>query len=384
MTSEWRNPDRFLSTLTWLSKSQLETLRAFEREKAAQNMAKGTRYVYLFSLSKLAKAIKKPFKSATKDDIIDFLKAYSWYKSRSLKVSVKAFYKWLYGRKDYPPCVDWIKTHGFEKRKLPEEILTRDEVKRLVEAAHNPRNRALLMVLYESGARAGELLNIRIKHIQFDQYGAQVMLDGKTGMRRIRLIDSVPDLKLWLNHHPRASDAEAHLFSEMRHNGDMKSHNTLAHIVRAAANKAGITKRIYPHLFRHSRATHLAQEFTEQELKVIFGWAGGSKMPATYVHLSGGDIDNKMLERRGMIKREDKTQIKILEFKACEKCSSQNTPVAKFCQGCGYPMGNPGLLEIERAKEDANSVMNILMNDKIFRTTMHERANALGLGKKLA
>ena len=384
MASEWRDPDRFLSTLTWLTKSQLGTLKEFGREKTAQGMAPGSIYVYFFSLAKLAKALKKPFKDATKTDLIDFLKEYSWYKSRSLKVSIKAFYKWLYGGKNYPECAEWIKTNGFERRTLPEEILTRDEVKKVVEAARNPRDRALLMVLYESGARAGELLNIRIKHVQFDQYGAQVMLDGKTGMRRIRLIDSVPDLKIWLNHHPRASESEAHLFVEMRNFGDMKSHNTLLHIIHAAAKRAGISKRIYPHLFRHSRATHLAQEFTEQELKIIFGWSGGSDMPSTYVHLSGGDIDNKMLEKRGMIKKDDRTQNKILEFKACEKCSGKNTPVAKFCNTCGYPMGNPGLLEIQKAKEGANEVLNILMNDEIFRTTMHERANALGLGKKLA
>lgn len=164
MASDWRDPDRFLLTLKWLTKSQLGTLKEFGREKSAQGMAPGSIYVYFFSLAKLCRTMKKPFKDATKADLIDFLKEYSWYKSRSLKVSIKAFYKWLYGGKNYPECVDWIKTHGFEKRKLPEEILTRDEVKKLVEAARNPRDRALLMVLYESGARAGELVNIKIKH----------------------------------------------------------------------------------------------------------------------------------------------------------------------------------------------------------------------------
>ena len=384
MTSEERNPDRFIASAKDLTKSQIETLKEFEREKSAQGMAAGSRYIYLYCLAKLGRTLKKPYKDATKNDIIDFLKAHAWYKSRSLKVSIKAFYKWLYGGKVYPECVDWIKTHGFEQRKLPEEILTRDEVKKLIEAAPNPRDRALITILYESGARAGELLGIKIKHVQFDQYGAQVMLDGKTGMRRIRLIDSVPDLKLWLNHHPHADDFEAHLFTEFHKDRDIKSNSTLAHILKAAKRRSGLKKRIYPHLFRHSRATHLAQDFTEQELKIIFGWAGGSKMPATYVHLSGGDVDNKMLEKRGMIKKEDSHQNSILEFKACEKCKIQNTSVAKFCSSCGYPMGNPGLLEIEKAKEGANDFLNIMMKDDIFRNTMLERASALGLGKKLA
>ena len=383
MSSEVRNPDRYLATITGLSKSQLGTLKEFEREKAAVGMAPGSVYIYIYCLAKLGRALKKPFKDASKNDIIDFLKAHTWYKSRSLKVSIKAFYKWLYGSKVYPECVDWIKTHGFEKRKLPEEILTRDEVKKLVDAAPNPRDRALIMVLYESGARAGELLGIKIKHVQFDQYGAQVMLDGKTGMRRIRLIDSVPDLKLWLNHHPRGDDADAHLFTEFHCDRDIRNNSTLASILRAAKRRSGLKKRIYPHLFRHSRATHLAQDFTEQELKIIFGWAGGSKMPATYVHLSGGDVDNKMLEKRGMIKKEETVEKNTLEFKICERCHLQNTPVAKFCNSCGFPIGNRSLLEVEREIANANDIMNRVMNDEESKAFFARKVSELGLGKKL-
>jgi len=156
MSSEERNPDRFIASAKGLTQSQIATFKEFEREKSAQGMAPGSVYIYLYCLAKLGRALKKPFKEASKNDLIDFLKAHAWYKSRSLKVSIKAFYKWLYGGKYYPECVEWIKTHGFEKRKLPEEILTRDEVKKLVEAAPSPRNRALIMILYESGARAGE------------------------------------------------------------------------------------------------------------------------------------------------------------------------------------------------------------------------------------
>lgn len=381
---KFRDPDRFLESAKGLSKEQLATMREFEREKSAQGMADGTRYLYLFCLAKLARALKKPFKQATKADLIDFLKEYSWYKSRSLKVSVKAFYKWLYGDNGYPECASWIKTHGFEKRKLPEEILTKDEVKQLAEAAQNPRDRAIILMLYESGARAGEIAGLKIKHVQFDQYGAQIMLDGKTGMRRIRLIDCIPDLKLWLNHHPNAANPEAPLFIELRTNTAIDSHATLLHIIKTAANHAGIKKRIYPHLFRHSRATHLAQEFTEQELKIIFGWAGGSKMPATYVHLSGGDIDNKMLEKRGIIAKKTQEANGTLNFVICPRCSEKNTSVAKFCFSCGLPIGNKELMEVERARAQADDVMGILLKDTEIRETMLRKITELGLGKKLA
>jgi len=73
----------------------------------------------------------------------------------------------------------------------------------MIEACDNPRDRALVHVLYESGARSGELLNMKIGDVEFDQYGAVIRVCGKTGPRRLRLIESVPDLQLWLSMHPK-------------------------------------------------------------------------------------------------------------------------------------------------------------------------------------
>ncbi len=336
-TYDKRDPARFLALVKGLNKSQKETLVRFDREKSAQGVAPSTRYIYLFCLTKFGRSIKKPYESATKEDLIDFFNLFNWYKSRSLKVCIKAFYKWLHGGETYPICVSWIKTHGIEKRKLPEEILTTEEVLHLADATKTPRDRAMLMVLYESGARIGELFALRIKHIEFDRFGALAMLNGKTGMRRVRLIDSVPDLKIWLNHHPLREEPDAHLFVMLKDNMPVRSHSTFLRVLDRAKSKAGIKKRIYPHLFRHSRATHLAQDFTEQELKVIFGWSGGSKMPATYVHLSGGDIDRKILEKRGIIIRGEEypEPSQPLRLKICPNCKEKNSPNANFCMVCG-------------------------------------------------
>jgi len=339
-TYDKRDPVKYFESLEGLGRRQLKTLARFDREKSAQGITPSTRYIYLFCLAKLGRFIKKPYESATKDDLIDFFNTFNWYKSRSLKVCVKAFYKWLYGAQTYPECVAWIKTHGNEKRKLPEEILTAEEILLLAKATRTPRDRAMLMVLYESGARIGELLAIKIKHIEFDRFGALTMLDGKTGMRRIRLIDSVPDLKIWMNHHPFREEPDAHLFVMLKNNAPLRSHATFLRILDRAKLKAGIKKRIYPHLFRHSRATHLAQDFTEQELKVIFGWSGGSRMPATYVHLSCKDIDRKMLEKRGICSEECEKQQPI-SMKICANCKEKNSPNANFCMVCGSAISSP-------------------------------------------
>ena len=67
-------------------------------------------------------------------------------------------------------------------------------------------------------------------------------------------------------------------------------------VFKKIARKAGIEKKVYPHLFRHSRATQLARYLTEMEMKIFFGWSKNSNMPSVYVHLSGRDIDEKIIQ----------------------------------------------------------------------------------------
>jgi len=361
-----RTPERFFANdANWegVGAANRRTLEDFDQEKAAQGMAQGTRYMYLFCVTKLAKHFEgKAFAKLGKRELIEFFEKWKDYKSPSLKVSIKAFYKWI-NKGSYPEAVSWIKTHGFAKRKLPEDILTQDEVKKLADSCLNPRDRALILLLYESGCRAGELIGINLKDVKFDEYGAVIMLDGKTGMRRVRVIDCVPDIKVWLNNHPRAQDPSAPLFLELRGKfNHLGNHATLANIIKAAKRRAGLKKRIHPHLFRHSRATHLAQDFTEQELKVIFGWSGGSRMPATYVHLSGADVDKKMLQKRGIVEVQTSKREELKPI-ICRNCNCENSATARFCTQCGIAFSLKGAFEAEKEKKDALKLIETMMKD---------------------
>ncbi|MDY1591175.1 MAG: tyrosine-type recombinase/integrase [Methanofastidiosum sp.] len=70
--------------------------------------------------------------------------------------------------------------------------------------------------------------------------------------------------------------------------GNSLSYTMCRNIVKRAVAGAGIKKRITPHTFRHSRATHLASTLTESEMCHHLGWELGSDMPKIYVHLSAG------------------------------------------------------------------------------------------------
>lgn len=83
----------------------------------------------------------------------------------------------------------------------------------MLNVAEHIRDKALVSLLYESGFRIGELLSLMIKNIEFDEYGARVLIpEGKTDMRKIRLVSSIPYLANWVENHPLKNDPESPLW----------------------------------------------------------------------------------------------------------------------------------------------------------------------------
>lgn len=328
----------------------------FYQNCVAEGLSVGRLAKYLHSLSVLSSMLGKEFGSASRDDIIGLVEKIEqnskWAEATKqyYKVTLKKFYRWS-RRIDikgvYPEEVAWIRTTLKDSRRvLPSEILTEEEIGLLARAATNPRDKAMVCVLYESGCRAGEFLTLRIRQVSFDDYGAVLMVTGKTGQRRVRIIASAPALANWLENHPSKDDGSSHLWISLATNykDQPLNHRGLYETLKTLARKAGITKKVNPHAFRHARATHLANKLTEQQLKAIFGWTQGSEMASVYVHLSGRDVDNALLELHGLTtqaKSEPKFKIKI-----CPRCDERNSPDAKYCKRCALTL-DAEALELE-------------------------------------
>jgi integrase/recombinase XerD len=236
-----------------------------------------------------------------------------------------------------------------KNRKLPKNMLGQEEIEKLINACLTNRDRALISFLYESGARKGELLSIRLENVKFDENGSVVTIpEGKTGSRRIRVIFSASFLRQWVDTHPKKEDQEAFLFCSLTSPYGVLSFTGLRDRLDTLANRAGIGKEIYPHLFRHSRATHLAKHLTEQELKVYLGWTPGSNMAATYVHLSGEDIDPSILRMHGIVVEGGHAD--SLKVGRCPRCKEINPENFSYCGKCGLPLNQEAnnSLETER------------------------------------
>ena len=181
----------------------------------------------------------------------------------------------------FHPNFDFSKWRIKTPKTVP-EILTLEEISNLIRCAETYRDKLIILLLYESGMRAGELLNLRKQDITFDENGAVLRIFGKTGVRYIRVIHSAKYLETYVKFHNQ--DRLFPITNAM-----------LSKMLENCRKKAGIKKKVYPHLLRHTRATHLAKYLTEPELRLYFGWTEKSKMPSVYVHLSMRDVENKII-----------------------------------------------------------------------------------------
>lgn len=156
----------------------LELINALGRSPA-------TKRNIVWALTILGKILGKPFEEANYEDIVKVVgtieeKYQSRKSKKALKSTLKRFYQWLRQSQDYPPEVAWVKLdYGADNitKVKPEDLLTDEEVEALA-------NVALIYMLRESGCRVGELLNLKIKNIKFDNKGVILHIpESKTGRR---------------------------------------------------------------------------------------------------------------------------------------------------------------------------------------------------------
>jgi integrase/recombinase XerD len=171
-------------------------------------------------------------------------------------------------------------------RRLP-QVLSREEVGRLIDAAQSPFQRAVLMTLYATGGRRAEVATLKVDDI--DSQRMVVHIHGGKGrkdrdvMLSPRLLDALRSY--WLAKKPRV-----YLFpSSAGHRGVEQpiSDKTIWNVCRVAARRAGLEHRhIHPHTLRHCFATHLLE--AGADLRTIQMLLGHRDLEETtiYLHLS--------------------------------------------------------------------------------------------------
>ncbi len=360
-----------------LSQKQKDAIHRFVRDCYSERLGHARICKYVSTLMKIGIFFKKPFEEILEDDIREFLQwvefsDYSPWSKRDFRITLKRFWKWLEGTDEYPEIVKWIKT-TLDKTKVmkPTELLTEKDIQLLLEVALHPRDRALIALAWETGCRAGELLTLRIRSFKSESEICQLDVMGKTGPRRIPIVASVPHLTKWLSFHPEKDTPDSPLWMSLGpvRKSDYLKYPTFLNLVKKLAKKAGIKKRVYPHLFRHSRATFLANHLTEAQMKHFFGWTQGSDMAATYVHMSGRDIQNSVLSMYGKMSKEDSNKPEITTI-LCNRCEYENSTISKYCGRCGIPSSEKEILTLNQRLDAYDTLLTTLLNDQNVRNSL--------------
>lgn len=357
-----------------LSQEQYDLARQYDVAMVKDALSKSTRLKQLKMLLSLGRLVNKDWSKVTKNDIdqlvVRIMDEYSdsgkeTETTRDHKKVLKLFFRWYkLGLRNYRKVGDPQEIKDIVMKRpadkiIRESLIDEKDLANLLNACgESSRDRAFLHVHYEANTRPGEILSLQIKHVKLDKFGAVIVVDGKTGTRPIRLIESVPNLNAWLSVHPYRDDQEAPLWISFEKNRYGK-HMSLkaAQIMLAKRCKlAGISKHVNLKLFRHSGATNLAHFLSDELMKKRMGWTKNSTMPSRYTHMINADVERAIFKEYGIVDYEDKKTAKLP--KICNICEMVNTPDSKSCSKCGRPLSLEAALELERKEKESQDSLN--------------------------
>jgi len=186
------------------------------------------------------------------------------------------------------------------KRKKAARI-SPDEFKVLLDCCKYKDTGYYLWLLFESGARAKEILDLTPQDIEFREDYAIIIVrrdvrsDRKGGMRAIPVFKCVPILRKLTQDRPPTKKLFWFKYITV--------HRRLSNIMKRAKEK-GLVKTIKFHSFRHNAASRLlSQGMSEQNTKKLFGWRPDSQMLNTYSHIHPAEIINALKEINGTEKQ---------------------------------------------------------------------------------
>lgn len=339
---------------------QRPIMEKFLKDLEASGMSKGRIVKYNYTLKTLYRLSDSlPFSKWTAEAAKELVRKveaqeYTAWTKHDFRLVIKKFSLWLNQNYDKKIDLSWLKiTTKNNTSKLPDELLTQEEVQKIVDTCDNSRDKALVSLMYDSGCRIGEILGLKLKHVTFDKYGAVMMVDGKTGQRRVRVISSASLLAAHIETHPFKNNPESYLWlTKFNRKGENKTgwnpiiYKGVSVMLKNLCKKAGMTKRVYPHLFRHSRATNLANKLTEAQMKEHFGWVQSSDMASVYVHMSGRDVDDALLKAYGM-KPVDGNEEQAIKPAIYPRCKELNSTLQKLCKRCACPLSETEAMEAD-------------------------------------
>ena len=249
-----------------------------------RKLAPKTQDAYILAVKKLGKFLGHSPHTATKEDLRNFqLFLVGQDTSRiTINATVTALRFLFEVTLDRQGIVDKLKTVPVP-RKLP-NVLSREEVSRLLEATMNLKYKAAFSVAYGAGLRINEITSLKISDIDSQRMTLHIE-QGKGRKDRYAMLSPVllDILRTWWQEaHAKGKLLEGGWLFPGQNPVNPLSNRQLSRAIRASAVTAEIEKRVSMHLLRHSFATHLLEQ--KVDIRVIQVLLGHSKLESTSLY----------------------------------------------------------------------------------------------------
>ena len=252
-------------------------LDKLDTELKIRGFSRRTIDTYIFHARKFLDFIKKEANSATEEDAkkyVAHLMANNKYRPSSISLALSSL-KFFYNEILQNRAFNDVKAPKREM-KLP-TVLTKDEIKKMLNAVENPKHRLLIEFLYSSGLRVSECVSLKIDDLDFQEKIGKVKHGKGNKERYIILSDNlIQHLSEFLR---TKKDVSPYIFSIKDRPITIRQAQK---VVKEAAKRAGIKKRVFCHALRSSFATHLLEAGTD--IRVIQELLGHSDLSTTQIY----------------------------------------------------------------------------------------------------
>jgi site-specific recombinase XerD len=194
--------------------------------------------------------------------------------------AIKFYYEQVLGLKK-----NYYRVDRPRKTKMLPKVLSEPEVLAMLDSTTNIKHKAILATLYSAGLRRSELIGLRKHDLDFNRH--LIMIRGGKGKKdRITILSST--LASLVKNYLLIYSPNYWLFEGV--NRKQYSPTSIARIVEKAALRAGLDRKVSPHMLRHSFATHMLEQGTDiRYIQAILGH-GSSKTTEIYTHVSRSSL----------------------------------------------------------------------------------------------
>jgi len=271
-----------------LNDSKTENLREFQNWLRSRRYSSNTIRVYLDSITIFLRYFhEKETDQIENQDLIDFNNNYilknnfsSSYQNQVVN-AIKLFYRSMHQHK-----IDVELIHRPKKEKTLPNVLSKEEVKKIITVSTNLKHRTMLSLLYACGLRRSELLNLTFTDIQSDR---NILLIKQSKGKKDRIVPIGDKLIQQLRDYYLQYKPKNWLF-EGQSSGEQYSAKSLQNVLKLSVSKSGISKPVTLHWLRHSYATHLLEGGTDlRYIQELLGH-NSSRTTEIYTHVSTHQI----------------------------------------------------------------------------------------------